>query len=222
MGVPSAARCPHSLPWPHLCISLIPPIASYCSDVRKPQLICQVQVTAAYAWYWSAGSPSCHVPSFLPRGKTGDISIRRWLLSWIADPELGLDEIDQREWERKNLFLIPRTSAARGKSASTGTAAVAAVAATSGKATLVAGGRHHSQHHNYPGRSTSLPSYVNRLSSAKAAVRPQPPGSYGSYGRIGKSLVPALEPPIERQEEEDAAAAQVHPCTFPHAVEQFV
>lgn len=93
-----------------------------------------------------------------------------WFLRWLTDPDSGLDETEQREWERKNVFLIP---AATKKSRAQSPRCV-------------------SQQH--PGR---MPSH-------RPAIRPQPGGLHGNYGRFGKSCPPGLEAPIERRDEEEA------------------
>lgn len=98
-------------------------------------------------------------------------AVSRWFLRWLSDQDSGLDESDQREWERRNVFLIP---AALKNSRAQSPRRIA------------------SQHHG------------GRVPSHRPAIRPQPAGVHGSYGRFGKSCPPGLEPPIERQDEEQA------------------
>lgn len=93
----------------------------------------------------------------------------RWF-PWLSDPDPGIEELDQREWERQNVFLIP-----------------ARKARAQAPRCLV------SQLH------------AERAPSQRASVRHQAAGLQGNYGRFGKSCPPGLEPPIERQDEEEAA-----------------
>lgn len=46
--------------------------------------------------------------------------------------------------------------------------------------------------------------HAERGSSQRPSVRTQSAGVHGGYGRFGKSCPPGLEPPIERQDEEEA------------------